>query len=86
MPPAKGRSSEDNASQTTITLKQMAAELADGHNLSKKEVEALLDDLITLAMQHLRSGHRVVRIAAPQSRRRSWERGPMVQGSAAAAP
>jgi hypothetical protein len=31
----------------------MAAELADGHNLSKKQDEALLDDLMTLAIQHL---------------------------------
>ena len=49
MPPAKGRSPEDDASQTVITLKQMAAELADSHNLSNKQAEALLDDLMTLA-------------------------------------
>jgi DNA-binding protein HU-beta len=59
MPPSKGRSPEDDASQTTITLKQMAAELADGHNLSKQQTEALLNDLMTLATRHIKDGHRV---------------------------
>ena len=59
MPSEKDRSPEDNASRTTITLKQMASELADGHNLSKKQAEALLDDLMALAIRHLRSGHSV---------------------------
>ena len=59
MPSEKGRSPENDASQTTVTLKQMAAELADGHNLSKKRAEALLDDLMTLATRHIMNGHRV---------------------------
>jgi DNA-binding protein HU-beta len=59
MPPAKGRPPEDDASQITITLKQMAAELADSHNLSKKQAEALLDDLMTLATRHIKDGHKV---------------------------
>jgi Bacterial DNA-binding protein len=59
MPPAKGRSPEDDASQTTITIRQMAAELADHHNLSKKQAETLLNDLMTLATKHLKNGHRV---------------------------
>ena len=37
----------------------MVAELADGHNLSKKQAEALLDNLMTLAASHLRHGHGV---------------------------
>jgi hypothetical protein len=40
MPPARGRSLEDDAAQTTITLKKMAAELADSHKLSNKQAEA----------------------------------------------
>jgi DNA-binding protein HU-beta len=59
MPSEKDRSPEDHASRTTITLKQMAAELADGHNLSMKQAEALLDDLMTLATRHIKNGHRV---------------------------
>jgi DNA-binding protein HU-beta len=59
MPPAKGRSPEDDVSQITITLKQMAAELAESHNLSKKQAEAVLDDLMTLAIRHIKDSHRV---------------------------
>jgi DNA-binding protein HU-beta len=59
MPPAKGRSPEDHASQITITLKQLAAELADSHNLSKKQAEAVLDDLMELVVRRIKDGHRV---------------------------
>ena len=45
--------SSSAASPATITLKQMAAELAESHDLSKKHAEAVLDDLMTLATQHL---------------------------------
>jgi DNA-binding protein HU-beta len=58
MPSEKDRSPEDDASQT-ITLKQMAAELANAHNPTKKQAEALVDDPMTLAIQHLGSGHKV---------------------------
>jgi DNA-binding protein HU-beta len=37
----------------------MAAELADGHNLSKNQAESVLDDLMTLAIRHIKDGHRV---------------------------
>jgi hypothetical protein len=37
----------------------MSAELADGHDPSKKQAEALLDDLMTLATRHIKNGHRV---------------------------
>lgn len=57
MPSERDRSPEDDASRTTITLRQMAAELEDGHGLSKKQTETLLDDLMTLATRHLKNGH-----------------------------
>jgi len=56
---AQSRWTEDDASQIAITLEQLAAELADGHNLSRKQAEALLDDLMTLAIRHLKDGHMV---------------------------
>jgi DNA-binding protein HU-beta len=59
MPSEKGRPPTDDASQTTITLRQMATELADSHDISKKQAEALLDDLMTLAIRHIKNGHRV---------------------------
>jgi DNA-binding protein HU-beta len=59
MPSEKSRSPKDDALQPIITLKQMAAELAVGHNLSTKQAEAVLDDLMTLATRHIKDGHRV---------------------------
>jgi DNA-binding protein HU-beta len=59
MPPAKRRPPEDDTSQITITLKQMAAELADGHSLSKNQAESVLDDLMTLVIRHIKDGHKV---------------------------
>jgi DNA-binding protein HU-beta len=44
------------APQVTVTLKQFAAELAEGHELPKKVAEAVLADLVTLATQHLKTG------------------------------
>jgi len=43
----------------TVTLKQMAAELAERHELSKKQSEAMLADLVTLAARHLKKGARL---------------------------
>jgi DNA-binding protein HU-beta len=42
-----------------MMLEQSAAELADSHNLSKKQAQAVLDDLMTLAIRHIKDGHRV---------------------------
>jgi DNA-binding protein HU-beta len=47
------------APQVTITLKQIAAQLAEGHDLPKKQAEALLSDLVTLATQHLKNGDKI---------------------------
>ena len=43
----------------TITLKQMAAELAERHELSKKQSEAVLADLVALTTRHLKRGERL---------------------------
>jgi DNA-binding protein HU-beta len=59
MPPRKSRSPEITEPPPTITLKQMAVELADRHNLPKTVAEVLLADLMTLSVQHLKNGHRV---------------------------
>jgi len=47
------------APQVTITLKQIAAQLAEGHDLPKKQAEAVLSDLVTLATQHLKNGDKI---------------------------
>jgi DNA-binding protein HU-beta len=57
--PAKKSAATKAAPQVTITLKQMAAELAEGHDLPKKVAEAVLGDLVTLATTHLKKGDKV---------------------------
>src|ERR1700692_3915760 len=47
------------APQVTVTLKQIAAELAEGHDLPKKVAEAVLGDLVALATQHLKKGDKI---------------------------
>ena len=45
--------------QTTITLKHIAAELAESHELSKKQTEAVLGDLVAVTARHLKKGDKV---------------------------
>ena len=46
--------------QPTVTLKQIAADLADKHELSKKLMNEILgDDLVTLLVKNLKKGNRV---------------------------
>ena len=53
---AKKSAAVKAAPQVTVTLKQFAAELAEGHDLPKKVAEAVLADLVTLATEHLKKG------------------------------
>ena len=45
--------------QATITLKHIAAELAESHELSKKQAEAVLGDLVAVTARHLKKGDKV---------------------------
>jgi DNA-binding protein HU-beta len=47
------------APQPTLSLKQIAAALADQHEISKKQSEALLNDMIGLVAKHLKKGYRI---------------------------
>jgi DNA-binding protein HU-beta len=47
------------ASPATITLKHLAAALAEEHDLSKKAAEAILTDMIDRIAKHLKKGERV---------------------------
>jgi DNA-binding protein HU-beta len=47
------------AAAITVTLKQIAAELAQEHDLPKKQAEAVLGDLITLTTRHLKQGDKI---------------------------
>jgi DNA-binding protein HU-beta len=45
--------------QVTITLKQIAAELAEGHDLPKKQAEAVLGDWVALTTRYLKKGDKI---------------------------
>jgi DNA-binding protein HU-beta len=47
------------AAQATITLKHLAAALADSHEIAKKQAEAMLGDLVTLTTRHLKKGDKI---------------------------
>ncbi len=57
--PQKRGQAKRAAAPATVTLKHLAAELADGHDLAKKQAEAVLGDLVALATGHLKKGDRV---------------------------
>jgi len=57
--PAKKAAPVKASPQITVTLKQIAAELAEGHDLPKKQAEAVLGDLVTLATRHLKNGDKI---------------------------
>ena len=49
--PAKKAAPAKSAAQATITLRHLAAALADSHDIAKKQAEAVLGDLVTLTTQ-----------------------------------
>ena len=46
-------------SAPTVTLKHLAANLSESHEMSKKQAEAVLGDLISLVTKHLKKGDRI---------------------------
>ena len=48
-----------SGTQSTVTLKHLAANLADSHEMSKKSTEAVLGDLVSLVTKHLKKGDRI---------------------------
>jgi DNA-binding protein HU-beta len=57
--PAKKSAPAKVAPQVTITLKQIAAEVAEGHDLPKKVAESVLGDLVAVATRHLKQGDKI---------------------------
>jgi DNA-binding protein HU-beta len=47
------------APQPTVTLKHLAAALAEKHEIPKKQSEALLNDMVDLITKHLKKGDRI---------------------------
>lgn len=47
------------ATQLTVTMKHLAATLAEGHDLPSKQMEAILNGLVALATRHLKRGDKL---------------------------
>jgi DNA-binding protein HU-beta len=47
------------ASPATVTLKHLAAALAETHEMAKKQSELILNDLVGLVTKHLKKGDRI---------------------------
>ena len=45
--------------QPTVTLKHLAAELAESHEVAKKQAEAMLNDMVGSIVKHLKKGNRL---------------------------
>jgi DNA-binding protein HU-beta len=48
-----------SATPATVTLKHIAAKLAEDHEMSKKAAETVLTDMIGLVVKHLKKGDRI---------------------------
>ena len=47
------------ATPTTVTLKHLAAAIAEDHEMSKKQAETVLGDLVDRITKHLKKGERI---------------------------
>lgn len=45
--------------QPTVTLKQISADLADKHGLTKKQTNEIMDDLVGTFVKNLKKGNRI---------------------------
>ena len=45
--------------QPTVTLKHLAAELAETHEIAKKQAETILGDLVSLVVKSLKKGEKI---------------------------
>lgn len=65
------------ATPSTVTLKHLAAALAEDHELSKKGAEAILSDMVTRITKHLKKGDRIriVGLGILQVRKRAARKG-----------
>src|SRR5258708_30485322 len=48
-----------SAPPTTVTLKHLAAAIAENHEMPKKQSEAILGDMVALVVKHLKKGERI---------------------------
>ncbi len=58
-PAKKAAAAKAAPAQATVTLKHLAASLAETHDLAKNHAEALLGDLVALTTKHLKKGDKI---------------------------
>ena len=58
-PAPKAAGAAKPVAQPTVSLKQVAAELATAHDLQKKQAEAMMTGLVELMVEHLKKGDRL---------------------------
>lgn len=51
--------SATKAAATTITLRHLGAQLAQDHEIAKKQADEILTDLVGLVTKHLKKGDRI---------------------------
>ena len=56
---AKKPATATTMQQSTITLRHIAAGLAERHDLSKRQAEAVLGDLVAATTLHLKKGNKI---------------------------
>lgn len=56
---AKAPAAKAAAKQNTVSLKQIAASLAETYELPKKTSEAMLNDMVEMIGKHLKKGDRI---------------------------
>jgi DNA-binding protein HU-beta len=57
--PKAAASAKMAAPQSTVTLKHLAAQLAENHEMAKKQADAVLTDMVDLVARHLKKGDRI---------------------------
>ncbi len=57
--PAKSAAPAKAPAPATITLKQMAVDFAEKHDMAKKDADTMLNDVFGAVIEHLKSGDRV---------------------------
>lgn len=55
----KAASAKSTTTAPTVTLKQIAAELAETHELTKKQTNIIMDDLVSHIVKNLKKGNRI---------------------------
>lgn len=56
---APSKAASGKAAQATVTLKHLGAQLAEDHEMPKKQADAILGDLVGLVTKHLKRGDRI---------------------------